>query len=409
MIMVTKEESVKSSEEKIGATDTSNIDGIELLLKAIKSDEKGSFAKLTITEDIFKKINENLIAIIKSMEKNPSIFARIAKSWGELPLWQKILGGVTLTVPMLIIGIVANIGFLLALCGITAVIYAGSGILLDDHHNCNTSATESLTKGILGLAELLELTIMALDAIRQKLEQEVNNFTLENEKLHTNVNELHTKIAQLDVEIKATHELALALEKTKTELEQTTTNLTSKITEQSDLLDAHQQQLKLITEAYHSSQMELDKKIEELGQVKLDLEAELSIANALAQTLGATLQDVTASLIGDKEQQKEMHQRITTFLNHKEASFASVATRICAAEEQLQQRTAELERCNTQYKENLEEQARQIQQLKAIIQKPPKKIVVSDKLSKMGVFAVDIPDPISPMTAPIIENAPPCH
>ena len=94
---------------------------IEALIQKAQADEKNNIEKLLITEDVFKKIKESLIITIKSMEKNPSLFSQAADFWGELPLWQKIMGGLTVTVPTLILGLVANVGFLLALCGITTL------------------------------------------------------------------------------------------------------------------------------------------------------------------------------------------------------------------------------------------------------------------------------------------------
>lgn len=213
------------------------IEEIQTKLQRINSDddpEQDKLQKITITKEIFEQIRKSLQETVKSMEKNPSIFSRAAEYWGALPLWQKIIGGVALTVPTLIIGIVAHIGFLLAICGVTAVTYTAGGLILDDHHKCSTSAVESLQKGILGLADLLELTINALDIIRQQLAVEIQRFVKENARLVENIDALSKQIDEIDKQVMATSKVNIALGETKDGLEAVSGVLKEGVTQHTD-------------------------------------------------------------------------------------------------------------------------------------------------------------------------------
>lgn len=341
-------------------TTTADIDS---LIKAVQADERGNIEKIIITEDIFKKIKESLIATVQSMEKNPSLFSRAAEFWGQLPLWQKIVGGVTITVPTLILGIVANIGFLLAICGVTTIAYAGGGIILQDHHNHNVSITESLTKGILGLADLLELTINALDNIRQKLTDEVQKFSAENLKLQEHNLQLGVQLEKLGKEIQVAAQLSISLKKTKEELEEATLGLREQIAEQSDLLHINQAELKKVTEEYHSSQITLSEKISEFAKIKTELELELEKTQKVAATLQATVSQLADTVIVDKQYQQEFKERLEQFFQDKEQSFDSIVGRFGESEKKLALTEEKLKQCNEEYQAHIKEMRLQIERL----------------------------------------------
>ncbi|EHL31994.1 LegC2/C7 family Dot/Icm T4SS effector [Legionella drancourtii] len=348
-------------------------DEITALLKAAQSDEQGNFQKIIITQDIFKKIKDSLLVAIQSMEKNPSLLSRAAEFWGELPLWQKILGGVTLTVPTLILGIIANLGFMLAICGVTTVVYAGGGLILDDHHKCDVSVTENLAKGIIGLADLLELTITALDAIRQKLAEEVDKFTAENDRLKENVNQLSSKIETLGIEITAAAKLAVALKTTKEELEKTAHNLKDQVTAQSNLLVANQQELQKVTDAYNANQQLLAEKIKDFSETEQKLQDDLKNARSLADYLGTVSNQLSKTLLSDDQQKEEFTKRLNDFLQNGNASFAALAERWSIAEEKLMKTEEKLtvlkqeyQELNNTHKELLKKQDIQVTRLESI-------------------------------------------
>ncbi|KTC80945.1 inclusion membrane protein A [Legionella cherrii] len=367
-------------------------------LKNLNETDQDKLVKITITKEIFEQIKKSLQDTIKSMEKNPSMFSRAAEYWGELPLWQKIIGGVALTVPTLIMGIVAHIGFLLALCGVTAVTYTAGGIILDDHHKCSTSAIESLQQGILGLADLLQLTINALDIIRQQLAVEIQKFANENVRLTENIEALSKRIDLIDKQVMATVKINEALGETKNGLVETSEALKEGVEQQTDLMKKNQERLDRIIEGYKASQEELKQKVLEVQKVREALGADLDKAQLMISTLHATISELTEAAIGKEEQRQAFQARLDLFLSNKETSFDTIVRRICDAESKLVLVQQELEKSNARYQELLMIQEKHIDTLKTLSTlpsnqgtpptvQPPQTIPVSQLLGTNGFYA----------------------
>ncbi|KTD56565.1 inclusion membrane protein A [Legionella santicrucis] len=374
---------------------------IQAKLKTLSDTEENKFKKMTITKEIFEQIRKSLEDTVKSLEKNPSLFSRAADFWGELPLWQKILGGVALTLPTLIIGIAANVGFLLAICGVTAVTYTAGGLILDDHHKCSTSVVESLQKGILGLADLLELTINALNVIREQLEIEVSKFVQENQRLAENINLLSHQIDAVDKQVRATSKINETLTITKEGLQSVANTLTEGVNQQTDLLQRAQEKLHYINEAYGTSQKELGEKILEIEKVRTELGEDLNKAKLMIDSLGAAIFEFS-STIGNEEKQRVFQEKLDDFLKNKEASFLQIAERVCEAEKKLVLVQKELENTNAAYRELLERQGKQVDRLEGLDFKglskklskaqSTKEAFLGESLSKNGLYATSKKD-----------------
>ena len=396
-------EEVQSTIENTKSVDLA--EEVKAKLKVVDEDTKeGNLNKIKITKEVFEDIRKSLTETVKSMEKNPSLFSRAAKLWGELPLWQKILGGVALTLPTLIIGIVAHIGFLLAICGVTAVTYAAGGIILDDHHKCSTSIVESLQKGILGLADLLELTINALDIIRQQLANEIEKFVTENERLTESITSLSQKIDVLDEHVRATAQITEDLGTTKDGLDQVIVKLKG----HTDLLELNQQKLAHITKAYNANLSQLASKIEEINSLKVQLADEIHKARLIVDSLNAAIMNLTEVAIGDEEQREAFKQKLDQFLSDKEASFHQITDRICEAEKKLEATQRQLDEANQRYQELLKVQEKHIERLEGIGQpSSPEMTSVGEALTHSGIFAQKKELPVTNETEPSETLA--CH
>ncbi|MDR3502394.1 MAG: hypothetical protein P4L79_07410 [Legionella sp.] len=373
---------------------------IELLIKKAQADEKNDIEKLLITEDIFKRIKDSLIVTIKSMEKNPSMFSRAADFWGELPLWQKIMGGLTVTVPTLILGLVANVGFLLALCGITTLTYAGGGIILDDHHNHTVNITDSLTKGVLGLANLLELTITALDKIRQKLTEEVEKFSVENATLHNSNEKLTEELEALGHEIQAATQLTESLKQTKESLEAAAASMKEQMQEKAELLDINQQILVQVTEDYHLSQQHLENKIGEFALIERKLGLELEKTKNTVLALRDTVAQLVDTVIVGERQQQEFKEQMDSFFETQGKKFNSITERIGETEQKLAVSEVKLKQNNEDYQSQLVELRQQIERLTLLGDRRQKQIenvgslpteVLINALLQRGFFAIKNP------------------
>ncbi|WP_454784805.1 LegC2/C7 family Dot/Icm T4SS effector [Legionella sp. WA2024007413] len=364
---------------------------VKAQLKILNEDTgQDKLQKITITKELFDEIKKSLQNTIKSMEKNPSIFSRAAEYWGELPLWQKIVGGVVLTVPTLIIGIMAHVGFLLALCGVTAVTYTAGGVILDDHHKCSTSAVESLQKGILGLADLLELTISALEIIRKQLVVEIQKFAKENATLVENIEHLSKQIDEIDKQILATSGINKALGETKDGLEAVSSQLKDDVSLNAEFLQQNQVKLDRITEAYSNSKKELAEKIEEIKKVKLELEAELSRARMMVETLSSTVKELSNTVIGE-DQRNAFKEKIDAFIQQKEGTFLGIATDFERSGQKFKQVQQELETTNGKYEELLKKQEEHITVLATLRNQAPTEQMprtsFGELLGKNGIYA----------------------
>lgn len=354
--------------------------------------DKTSLENIVATQKQISQVKASLGTIIDTMAQNPSLFTRAATYFGEIPLWQKITLGLGLSVPTLAAGIFAHVGVLLVIGGVTVVAYTGMGIVLDDHHHCNINIAERLKSGIFNLADVLQLTIDALDTIRTKLAAEIEKFKTENLKLAEHVAELGDQIDLLSAQVELYIETEKLLRETKVALEETAAKLNASTSEQTELLKQNQDELSRITKAYSKSQEQLTDKIGELTTVRVSMGLEVEKAKKVAATLQGTVSTLSGTVIDDVKQRQAFQEKLTVFLADKESSFDTIAERICMAERELTRVKDELKNSNERYNELLARQEKQIARLEALDNKitpePMKsKDHVAELLNINGIYA----------------------
>ncbi|HHT9953137.1 TPA: Dot/Icm T4SS effector LegC7/YlfA [Legionella pneumophila] len=328
--------------------------------------ESGSLAQIVDTQKQLSQVKESLESIVDSIAENPSLITRAASAWGELPMWQKVTGGLVLTAPTLAVGLFAHIGVLLVIGGVTGLTYTAGAIVLDDHHTCNVNIAKRLKEGLFGLADLLQITIEALDAIRKKFAEEIEKFKNENLRLTDNIDRLGNEVESLSAQVELYMEIEKMLRKDTNEMEQTVKKLQESTTKQTDLLEKNQKELSKIRKEYEKSQLQLAEKIAELHEVRLSLGLEVQKAKTVAKTLEGTVQTLTGTVIADEEQRVSFQKKLDGFLNDKQLSFDQVAERICKAEEELKKVKEELRQSNDRYGELLKRQEQQVERLEKL-------------------------------------------
>lgn len=352
-----------------------------------------SLEQIASTQKQLSQVKESLGTIIDTIAQNQSLVTRAATYWGELPLWQRVAGGVVLTVPTLAAGlVVAHVGMLMAISGVTAAAYAAGGAVLDDHHNYNVNVIDRLKEGIFSLADVLEITISALETIRYKLAEELEKFKLQNELLTDKICVLGDQIDSLSHQVDVFIETEKLLRNAKEELEKTTEALRESVDQQNDLLLAQQKQLDLVKKAYEKSQTQLSEKVVELCTVRLSMGLEVDKAKKIAATLEGTVKTLAGSVIDDGTQRQAFQDRLKTFLTDKEASFDQVAKRIGETESELATVKEELKRGNERYQELLNRQEKQVIRLERLDQhivteRLIPSVHLSELLSKSGFYA----------------------
>ncbi|HAU1397863.1 TPA: LegC2/C7 family Dot/Icm T4SS effector [Legionella pneumophila] len=361
--------------------------------------DKERFEKIVTTQNKIQKIKVDLNQLIQSMSNNPSWLSRAASFWNEIPLWQKITAGAVLTIPLLMIGIMANLAALITLSIVTGIIYAVSHILLENHQNQNTNNTKHLNAGISSLVDLLDTVISTLDILREQLALEIDAFQKENARLTQNVDQFCEQINTLKSEISKLTDTEKALRATQIELELTTKTLKGSIEEQSQVLENTQKELEQVVLAYKDNQNQLSDKIKELDEVKVKMSKEVDQAQTLALVLRSTVEALSKTVIADEEQRTSFQLRLNEFLTNKEKSFDQVAERICEAERKLSVVTKQLEESNQRYRKLLDRQEQQIIRLEQIDMVQPEEVQESFdgvKPSINGFYAIKKEPPFLP-------------
>ncbi|ASQ45210.1 LegC2/C7 family Dot/Icm T4SS effector [Legionella clemsonensis] len=347
-------------------------------------------AKIIITQEQLTQIKQSLGSIIDTMQQNDSLFSRAATFWGQLPLWQKIVGGIVLTVPTLAAGIAAHIGILLAISGVTVIAYTASGIVLDDHHSCNKNIADRLKQGIFSLADILEITISALDKIRENLAKEINRFRAENNRLAKTIDNFNAQMESLTNQVEVLTATAELLKQQKEDLEKATEKLNRTVQENEGLLKSNQEELSQLKKDYEKNKLHLSEKIGELAEVRASLGLEVQKAKQIAAALQGTVNTLSDTVISDGDQRIAFQQRLETFLTDEKLSFASVAERICKAERELAEVKEELKRSNERYEQLLRRQEIQVNRLEKLDIRaiPASEEPKPTPVSQVGFYAV---------------------
>ncbi len=356
--------------------------------------EKSSLENIIEAKQQVSKVKASLGTIIDTMAQNPSIFNRAATYYGELPFWQKIALGLGISVPTLALGIFAEIGALLVVGGVTAVAYTATGIVLDDHHHCNINIADRLKKGIVSLADVLELTINALDKIGKKLAEEVEKFKQENEKLTANVFNLTEQVDSLSSQVELFIEIEKMLRKSKTDLEETTEVLKQSVADQSDLLKRNQEELVRVTKEYNQSQKQLSEKVKELHEVKAQMSQGVEKVNQLSNTLATTVSTFSMAVTADKKEKDVLQSKLRAILGEQEKSLGSAVKSLNTTEESMEKGRDEIVFASSRYNYLLERQEQLVARLEAI----DKKLHAEQAASKESTFAVSISEESTPTT-----------
>ncbi|CEG59202.1 LegC2/C7 family Dot/Icm T4SS effector [Legionella fallonii] len=337
----------------------------DTLAQKTKKDEE-RFEKIVTTQNKIQKIKEDLNKLIQSMNNNSSWLSRAASFWNEIPLGQKITAGAVLTIPLLMIGLIANLAALITLSIVTIIVYTATSILLDNHQSQNTDNIEHLKAGISSLVDLLDSVISTLELLREQLAIEIDVFQKENTRLTQNVDQFCEQINTLKSEIIELTDTEKKLRATQVDLEHTTTSLKGSVEEQSQVLENTQKQLEQVVQAYKENQNQLSDKIKEIDDIKVKMGKEVEQARAVGLVLSGTVETFSNMVIQDKEQRAAFLKRLEDFLTNKEKSFVEIADRICDAERKLSVVTKQLEESNQRYRKLLDRQEQQIIRLEQI-------------------------------------------
>ncbi|STX50599.1 inclusion membrane protein A [Legionella busanensis] len=353
-------------EDLVGGTELSENPLSEVVIRESYKNEQDNLQKIALTEEHLAQIKENLSKIIDILSRNRSLVTKAADYWGGLSLWQKLVGGAVLTVPTLAAGIAAQLGALLALSGATVAVYTTGSIILDDHHNYNKNITEDLKKGVFSLADILAITISALDNIRVGLSKELEKFKEQNSKLAGNIALLNDKLETLSNQVEVFVFTEKLLRETQEKLEQEAERLRQTAVENEELLKKNELELLQVRKDYDKSRQQLNEKVTELVNVKTSMEIEVKKAKDVSITLQNTVKTLSNAVIDDNNQREVFQKKIATIINDNEQNALLINTRVQELEKELREVKEQLELSNNRYRDLLDRQESQIERLERI-------------------------------------------
>lgn len=325
-----------------------------------------SLKKIEETKEQLAQVKKSLIGIIDSITDNASLVTRASNAWGEWPVWQKIGGGLVLSVPAILVGFAANIATLLIIGGATGFAYTATGMILEDHHICNVNIKQRLKEGVLGIAGVLEVTIIALDAIRLRLAEEVEQFNRENAKLSANVSNLSDKVNTLSIQIGIIIDANEYLSKSRQSLEEANRCLQESSAAQAALLEENQRNLLETISDYQRNQAMLTERMEELRVAKEAMAIEVDKTKRVSVALKKTVGTLSEAMLEQQADREHFDTKLQAFFADKETDFSQVIDRMHETQRNLDDTSGGLQVQNERHDALLRRQAEQVATLELL-------------------------------------------
>ena len=297
--------------------------------------EPEQIKKLKSSQIKLTQIQKDLELLIDAMAQNPSILSRVSNFWGAIPLWQKILAGIALVAPPLILGIFVQMIVCFVITAFALATYVGASVVLHDHFTHTQHSTKNIKSGITSLAEGLDVVMGSLEQISEALSEQVTLFTKENEKFGENISDLKSSNESLTQEIEKMQETEKKLSLTQAELENTCISLKKSVSQQTTLLEESQSALNKIKIDYAQNQKELQEKTTELSDVKQRFTSEVDKYKKLLESLQTAIEIMAETATKDEGQQKIFHQKLTAFIEDKDAHFLDTFEHIHTLKQEL--------------------------------------------------------------------------
>jgi hypothetical protein len=341
--------------------------------------ENDNLTKIVEAREQIALVKKNLSTIVDSIANNPSLITRASEAWGGWPTWQKVGTGIVLTVPALLVGVAASVGSLLLIGGATGVAYTTTGLILEDHHACNVNIKQRLKDGILSLADVLELTIVALDSIRLKLAEELAKFKEENSKLALEVSTLQDQIHTLSIQVGILIDVESFLRATKEQLHKEVQSLKSDTKEQRELLEKQRDKLAEVTREYQITQESLTERVKELRTVREQMATEIASTRKVSESLQKAVTTLSGVVIEDQKQRETFQAQLFKALKGEETCAIKVMERMSLTQGELETATSDLRFNNDYHRKLLEKQGSLLRELEALDLKSC--VAVKDRIS----------------------------
>lgn len=330
---------------------------------------------------------ESQIQNLLNALEDKSRFSSLANFWSKLFFWKKLFGAVFLVGPVLALGLVLHLsifivssGLLLGAYGFASALLVKYGQMSQRLHRLNGLAA-NLTKLVYvvsnDFSKKMKIFEDKTEHQHQRLNKEITHLKNETERqhksLHTKIKDLKEQVCYLSDENQkfsvTNHELngiKISLQVSRENLAHRMIQLEDLINKKSDLLTASQNTQKLMKkqvkkqmEHIKEQEDQLNLFVEEVSTLKTELrELEALIkkmgeenlrSQQITEILQETVSKFSQTVSMDESQKAAFQEKLKTFVEDKEASFHSIAERICESERQLAKTKEELALSNQKF------------------------------------------------------------
>ncbi|TAL59493.1 MAG: hypothetical protein EPN84_11085 [Legionella sp.] len=362
MPLVDEENSISTATTSIVTATTSSATLDQSSPPAIQA-----LTEITSTQEKLNKAQQSLDDIIKALDENPSMISQVARYWESLSTIQRITAGALLVAPTLATGFVVNLAAVFAISSSAGLTVAMGGAVLDEHNYYNALGIQRVKAGVSTLGKILQATILALDKVRQDFTSAITRFQEENARLNQLVTSLDESIWKLTKDVEGHQTTEKFLQDQIAKLEEVQKSLQGSQQEQSELFKKNQVDLDNYRNDYPKIQKKLHDTLEELGQAKQSLGAEVAKAKVVAQTLQTTVSKLVNNTIKDGQQKEAFQAKLQQFLEKSDADLMEFADTMSATQKELDDVKSQLASRNNEYSELLARQEKQLQELTLLV------------------------------------------
>jgi DNA repair exonuclease SbcCD ATPase subunit len=340
---------------------------------------EGSENQLKSREDELSKIQKDIDTLIESIANNPSVLSRVSRYWGNISLWKKIITGVALTVPLLLIGLFFQQITCVILSITIALGFAGLGYVFDDHHKQNQHNTLNIKSGVFSLAEGLDLIKNALKRIRDALSDQIGHFTQENTVFEKHVGAIGKEGESLAKQVERLKLSEKKLASTVNGLSDSNQELKKELETQSKLLDESQAELNRARAHYTQSLQELQTEIERLNELNNRFSDDSTNSKAIAQALRQSHKSFLEVMSTDAKTQAGFLGRLDAFINGKDPSLLQLTESVSEANKRCDEYQKRLQSALNECEQLLKRNKGLVSQLETLVDnnQPPSPLTTS--------------------------------
>ncbi len=319
----------------------------------------GSLNKIKSNQEQIDIIRTSLLQIITVIADNPSVFSKLAKSFGDMHFTAKIGTGAAIVVSPSLAALFASIGAIIGTGVTLGAIYTGLALLLEDHNQCAVNTTEKLETGVNAIVDLFAAVIGELTASIAQLEIVADNLNKEVGLLHGELDRLSEVNRQFEMrerELSAINE----------NLDQSALKYQERNMEQSGLI----KEQKILLKEFETTRLDIQTKLTEV-QEEIVVRNQMNLDMFLSQNkkLNKTSEEL--------EQDKKTYQhKFDLFLHGAKQDFSEINDKLLQSTGELQESQNVRISLQTELKESTEKLSQLEEKYKKTLWELQKQVVI---------------------------------